>query len=621
VTPLVRTLALRIGAVDWPGGRRIHTVPLPKLGGVSIVLSVCLAILISAGLKQTGRIVHLDYEFLAPLLLGGAIVFLMGVWDDLRPLQAWVKFLFQAVAAAAAIGFGIRVESMSFLGGGPADLGLLAVPITFLWIVGITNAFNLVDGLDGLATGLAIIAAGTSATIFFLRGDVSNALLLVIVLGALAGFLRYNFNPATIFLGDSGSLVVGYTLALTAVAGSQKTVLTLSVIIPLLVFGLPILDTLLSMVRRFAGGLKLIQPHNASFKERIRCVKHMFEADKGHIHHRLLAKGLSHRNAVLILYLLALGLSFLALTSVLAQYRNAGIILVVVGLATFIGIRKLGYEEVSVFKAEGLLHWYEQLPFNRYFFLAFVDIALIAFAYWGAFVLKYELIPTRALMEWHLSTFPMVLFIQLGVFWGFGIYRGLWRAMGIGDLIRLTGAVGTAAALSYSVALIREPPTGTNLAFFCINLLLLATLIVGARSSHRILNYIRQDEEANGGQALIYGAGRGGRRVLRELRSLSPPLRPIGFVDDEPTLKGRTVDRVRVLGSGNDIASLLEHQPVTVLIISSHKINSHRLQKVISLCREKQIEVFRCNLQLEALGAERFPLSDERLGHRVTWQH
>src|SRR5262249_22097659 len=154
-----------------------------------------------------------------------------------------------------------------------------------------TNAFNLVDGLDGLAAGLAIIAAGSTATIFCLRGDIQDTRLLVILLGALLGFLPYNFNPATIFLGDSGSLVIGYVLAITAITGSQKGATALAVVIPLLVFGLPIVDTLLSMVRRFVGSLRVLKLRKATLKEQIQGAKRMFEADQKHIHHRLLAVG------------------------------------------------------------------------------------------------------------------------------------------------------------------------------------------------------------------------------------------------------------------------------------------------------------------------------------------
>ena len=216
------------------------------------------AIAASFGMEYViGGSITVDRKAWIPILGGTTVVFLIGVWDDFRSMPAWLKFVFQALAAGLVIWFGIYVGPVSSDERSSFDLlKSLAILFTFLWIVGITNAFNLVDGLDGLATGLAIIAAATSATIFIMRGDATNALLLIILLGALTGFLFYNFNPATIFLGDSGSLVIGYVLAATAVMGSQKQATSLGVLIPLLVFGLPIIDTLLSMLRRFAGRAK-----------------------------------------------------------------------------------------------------------------------------------------------------------------------------------------------------------------------------------------------------------------------------------------------------------------------------------------------------------------------------
>jgi UDP-GlcNAc:undecaprenyl-phosphate/decaprenyl-phosphate GlcNAc-1-phosphate transferase len=260
LTPLVRSLAVRIGAIDRPGERKIHEVSMPRLGGVGIVGSAVFTGLTAVAVESwTGEVFLFNPEAWTPVALGGTIVFLAGVWDDLRTLPAWVKFLCQAMAAGIAIWFGIRVEQVSLLGSGSIALGVLAFPLTFLWIVGITNAFNLVDGLDGLAAGLAIIAAGSCATIFFLNGDTQDVQFILILLGALLGFLPYNFNPATIFLGDSGSLVIGYVLAVTAITGSRRGAQALAVVIPLLIFGIPIIDTLLSMTRRFVGSLQMLR--------------------------------------------------------------------------------------------------------------------------------------------------------------------------------------------------------------------------------------------------------------------------------------------------------------------------------------------------------------------------
>lgn len=605
LTPLVRSLALCVGAIDRPGERKVHTLPIPRMGGLAVVLSALLAILVGMVVDHLAGIEpRFDATNWAPILLGGALVFLVGLWDDIRPVPAGIKLVFQAMAAGVAIWFGILIERVSLFGTDILELGALAIPLTFLWIVGITNAFNLVDGLDGLAAGLASISAGTSAVIFILRGDSHDALFLLILLGALLGFLRYNFNPATIFLGDSGSLFVGYVLAVAAITGSQKGATALAVVTPLLIFGLPIVDTLLSMVRRFVSGLRPRQRAKVSLKEQLHGAKRIFEADQGHIHHRLIALGFSHRNAVLILYSFAVGLSALALISVMAQYRNAAVILIVFGLATYIGVHKLGYKEIVFLKTGTLLRWYEHLSFNRLFFLAFADMVLIFASYWGSFLMKYDVPGNVMLRSWYTDVFPLVMMSQLSIFASFGLYRGLWRAMGIGDLIRVGSAVSAAIALSYSVAVVSSPPDGV-FAFFCINFFVLGALVTGARSAYRVLDYVRQRERRPGGSALIYGAGRGGELVLQELLQNSGlGLRPVGFLDDKASLRGRTVNRVPVLGSGEELASVLNSRQVTALIISSTKIGVDRLRKVVELCREQDIAILRGRVHLEPLAAD-----------------
>ena len=609
LTRLVRGFALRIGVVDQPGARKVHLVPVPRLGGVSIFLSISLAIAASFGLEYlSGGSIPMDRKPWAPILCGATVVFLIGVWDDLRSLPAWFKFLLQALAAGVFIWSGIYIEPISFLQRGPLglDLSLLAVPVTFLWIIGITNAFNLIDGLDGLATGLGIIAAGTSATIFIIRGETPDALLLVILMGALVGFLFYNFNPATIFLGDSGSLVIGYILAATAVVGSQRQATALAVLIPLLVFGLPIVDTLLSMLRRFVAGIKLIQPYKDPIKSKLRSINKMFEPDRSHIHHRLLTLGFSQRNAVLLLYGLNLCLALLVLLAVFAQYRNAGIILVTVALATYVGIHKLGYEEARVIRIGTFLRWYESLELDRRFFLGFLDIVIIAVAYWGTFALKYNLEATSAQKQWYLETFPIVLFIQLLIFFVFKLYQGVWPAIGIGDLIHIGLATSTGASLSYIGAVINPPPANGTIAFFSIYLLLLGVIVMTSRSAFRILNYIGRNENSGYRKALVYGAGHRGQMIVRELSNNSDlKLQAVGFIDDDPALTGRSVDRLPIVGPDNDLASLIARHQVAALIISSNVVSDTRLQLVMQLCQERKIAVLRCSLNIEPLEIER----------------
>jgi UDP-GlcNAc:undecaprenyl-phosphate GlcNAc-1-phosphate transferase len=612
--------------VDQPGARKIHTVPTPRLGGVSVVLAGVLTALIISGLQQvTDGLTYSSLDAWKSVCVGGAIVFLLGVWDDVRPVPAGVKFVVQGVAAGVAIWGGIVVEHVSLLGGSRIDLGALALPLTFVWIIGLTNAFNLVDGLDGLAAGLAIIAAGAIATIFCMGGQAQDTLLLFILLGALLGFLPYNFNPASIFLGDSGSLVVGYVLSVTAISGSQRGATTLAVVTPLLVFGLPIVDTLLSMVRRFVGSLRVLEARHATLKEHVCRAKCMFEADQKHIHHRLLALGFSHRNAVLTLYALALGLAFLALLLVLVHFRNAGIVLIAIGLATYIGLRKLGYEEIALFRPVTLLRWYESCTFNRRFFLGFIDMMLMTAAYGGAFVLKYELPWSSALTAWYIGTFPLVLVVQLACLYLLGLYRGVWRAADISDFIRVVGTVLPAVAMSYMVTLVSLAPADT-FRFFLLDALLLSSLMVGTRSTYRVLDYLQQRDNVTGAAALIYGAGRGGQLVLREL--LQNPrfgLRPIGFLDDNPRLQGRHVNGMPIRGTVADLRSIIATQSVAYLIVAARSIQCDHLQQALRVCQEQRIPVLHAHLKLEPVllepgRAKRLPPAALADAARPPWQ-
>jgi UDP-GlcNAc:undecaprenyl-phosphate GlcNAc-1-phosphate transferase len=249
-----------------------------------------------------------------------------------------------------------------------------------------------------------------------------------------------------------------------------------------------------------------------------------------------------------------------------------------------------------------LLRWYEQIKFNRLFFLGFVDTGLISLAYWGAFLLKYDPPWASEITTWYLNTFPFVLVIQLVVFCALGLYRGIWRAAEVSDLIHVGIAVLPAVALAYAIAVLIVPPDGV-FSFFCIDALALGALAVGVRSTYQILAYIRRREQITEGTALIYGAGRSGQLVLRELLQ-NPHLgfRPIGFLDDDATLWGRLVNRVPVLGSGDDLKTILASRSVSTLILAVNPEQDYRIRRVISLCHEQGIVVLQGCIQLVPLG-------------------
>jgi UDP-GlcNAc:undecaprenyl-phosphate GlcNAc-1-phosphate transferase len=329
VTPLVRALAVRLGALDEPGARRVHPTPVPRLGGVAVLVAGGLALAFAPllGVPALDLLAARGWH-LGWLLAGVLLVTTAGIVDDIRGLEPLPKLGWQGAAAAMAIagGYGLRGATNPFTGGF-IEFGAAGGLATLVWILVITNAVNLIDGLDGLAAGVAMIASATLLIVAVSEDRVDAACLWATLLGALAGFLRYNFNPASIFLGDSGSLLIGYLLAVLSLQSLQKGATAVVVLVPLLALGLPIMEVVLTLIRRtLVTGLASI-----------------FRADRQHIHHRLVATGMTQRRAVLTLYAVCVAFSALAFLAVVVQGPVNAVVVGVAALATAAGIRALGY--------------------------------------------------------------------------------------------------------------------------------------------------------------------------------------------------------------------------------------------------------------------------------------
>lgn len=319
VTPAVIRLGTRIGAVDHPGPRKVHCEQVPRIGGLAVFAGFLTAVCFAAfATGYVGKFPEGGYYWVT-LALGAGAMLVLGFVDDLVGVRWSGKFAAQIAAALAAWLAGFRIESLSFpwfdLSPGP---GAASLVLTVGWIVFVTNALNLIDGLDGLAVGSAIITCTTVAAIALVSGKVAVTGVTVALLGSLFGFLRFNFNPARIFLGDSGSMFLGFVLALVSIYGSQKNTTAVAVIAPVLVLGLPIFDTAFAVSRRT---VRLFRQHRASdgVVQFARNLSVLFLPDRGHLHHRLLDLGLSHRGAVIVLYGFASALASVALLDALGS--------------------------------------------------------------------------------------------------------------------------------------------------------------------------------------------------------------------------------------------------------------------------------------------------------------
>lgn len=325
-TPIVKKLAFKIGAVDVPkDARRMHKKPIARLGGLAIVLGFLISIMFNVIRYLIGSTELLSPNWqLLGLAVGILIIVITGIIDDIKELGAKTKLVFQLLAAFAVVFSGTRIE---FVTNPFSEIGIsffspwISITLTILWIVGITNAFNLIDGLDGLAAGISSISSISLFLVSVISGRGDAALLTAALAGATLGFLPYNFNPAKIFMGDTGAMFLGFVLGVISIQGTLKSYTAISIAIPLLVLGLPLFDTVFAIIRRALNG------------------KHIMEADRGHLHHRLIDAGLSHKQSVVVMYTVSAALGLFAIVLADKGILSAIILVITVSVFAIGGVR------------------------------------------------------------------------------------------------------------------------------------------------------------------------------------------------------------------------------------------------------------------------------------------
>ena len=326
ITPLAGWMGKKLGGVDIPDERKVHTGQIPRTGGIAIFIVFPATLIIGGILNQNIFYLPVVNQPLIIFLCGGIVAFGIGLADDFLGLNPKIKLLFQIIAATFAFWSGFNISDFEILGF-RFEFGPISYLITVFWFVLLINAVNLIDGLDGLAGGIIFFVCAVMALLTFWREEFRTTILFVALGGSVLGFLRYNFNPASIFLGDGGSYFLGYVMAGLAIKGAIKSEVGLAAMIPLLALGIPLFDTILSPLRRFLTGKRLFQP------------------DNGHLHHRLLAKGLSAKSVVWVFYLITLSLCLVALLLVNIRNEQVGLFFIALGAASIVGVRKFGYFE------------------------------------------------------------------------------------------------------------------------------------------------------------------------------------------------------------------------------------------------------------------------------------
>jgi UDP-GlcNAc:undecaprenyl-phosphate/decaprenyl-phosphate GlcNAc-1-phosphate transferase len=318
-TPHIKELAIKAGAMDAPDERKVHKEPIPRMGGLAIYLAAVAAIFIS---------MKMNHQVLG-IILGGTVMLAVGVIDDIKQLSAKVKLMGQIIAALVLLAFDVRIEWLTNPFGSMVYLGYLSIPITILWVVAVTNTVNLIDGLDGLAAGVSSIASITILIVALQQNLWIVAILTAAIAGSAVGFLFHNFNPAKIFMGDTGSLFLGYMLSAVSIMGAVKGAATIALVVPIVALGLPIMDTTFAILRRYLNGVPIFRP------------------DKGHLHHRLLAMGLTQKQVVLSMYVISglLGISAILLSEV-SQFK-AFLILMAIATVSVVGAKKIGVLDIK----------------------------------------------------------------------------------------------------------------------------------------------------------------------------------------------------------------------------------------------------------------------------------
>jgi UDP-GlcNAc:undecaprenyl-phosphate/decaprenyl-phosphate GlcNAc-1-phosphate transferase len=573
LVPLCRAVAHRTGHVAWPRGDRWHTRPTALFGGVAIAVTT----LALGGLSNDPRLVALP-------LVGGALIFLVGLTDDVLSLKPATKLIAQIVLASMAIFFGERLQWSS--------LPALDMLLTLVWIVGVTNAFNLLDNMDGLCAGVALIAGLALMVALAGRPDAAVELrYLAIVLGATAGFLFYNHHPASVFMGDAGSLFLGFTLAtltLTpSVADHERASVLSTIAVPVLVLLIPIFDTTLVTISRLLSGRPVSQ------------------GGRDHASHRLVAIGLPEPSAVRVLWGLAaaagaLGFAVRTFADDRAWLLGAVFLLAMVVFAVYLAQVRV-YENASAVAPAGVTPVLTELMYKSRVAEVLLDFCLVTIAYYGAWRLRFEGADWEAYFPRFLESLPIALAVQLVVFFIVGVYRGAWRHFGLMDAVTFGKGVtaGTLAIIAAIVYLYRFENYSRGV--FVIYAALLMILVSGSRASFRLIGeYARR--RRSGSRVVIYGAAGPGTVLLRGLlQDDARAYRMCGFIDDDRGTHGFRVQGYPVLGGEGRLLQLIAAGQVDVVAVGARTLAPERLARLEEACRRHGVVLLRLTYWLETL--------------------
>lgn len=578
LTPLVRAFARRYGVIARPRSDRFSKRPTAMMGGVAIYLSALLAYLFLVPHTREGWVV----------MGASTALFCVGLVDDFLNIKPYQKLIGQVLGASAVVYFGLLLP----WGWGAS----VAMAVTIFWLIGITNAINLLDNMDGLAAGISAVAAVFIAASFAANGQVTEAVMLTVFAAALVGFLVYNSNPASIFMGDCGSMFVGFFLASSALlsaSGDRGRSFIVVIAVPVLILFIPIFDTtLVTVVRKLSG-------------------RAASQGGRDHASHRLVALGLSERRAVWMLYAFAGASGLLAMFVRRFEYHTG--IAMVLGFAvvlTLIGVYLAGVKvydeaEVQAAREKPLVSFLVDLSYKRRIFEVLLDVLLVILAYYFSYVLLFGSDLGAEVWLLFLSTVPVLIFVKMTALLAAGVYRGLWRYISLDNLIVYAKAVAAGSAVSLLVLLFAFRFEGFSRAVFVLDAMIFFLMLAGSRVAFRLFKQLLPAPAAGGRRVLIYGAGDAGELLLREMRNnLELQYTPVGFVDDDPFKKGKMIHGLRVFGGNGHLRRICQEQQVEEVLISTSRIDEGRVAAIRRDCEDAQVTLRRMKIEIELVGHE-----------------
>lgn len=566
-TPIVRRLALKYKFVSFPKQDRWRSRVVATLGGIAIFASTIITCAIFA---------KWDMRF-AGYLFGALGIFWLGLVDDIVTIKPDTKLIGQIIVACIVIIFGIKFNVA-------AD-PLINIPLTVFWIVGIVNAFNLLDNMDGLCAGIVSISALMLAVHSMINDNGQVIILSLALIGSTLGFLRYNFNPAKIFMGDCGSMFLGYTLAVSALMGSpkEKSSLFMTMIVPATVLIVPIFDTTFVALNRML--------HN----------KPVSQGGKDHTSHRLVSLGLSERNAVLLLYLVSFacglgGLLYNRLNFMHLLILSAILLTGLVILGVFLGTEVKVYNEKELREAKIKKQLNGKIVFNGFIYNkkrmveVILDFILISISYMSAFVLRFEGVLFGINIQLILETLPIVLIVKALTFYYFGLYRGVWRYAGLYDLISIFKATVLSSIFSIVLLVFFFRFKYFSRTVFVIDWLLTLVSISGVRLLFRLYMEFFANLRFGGKRVLIFGAGDRGELALREIRhNADLGYKPIGFIDDDSEKLDRVIHGVKVLGKTAELEKLIYSRKIDEVLVAIPVSDKKKCAEIYGICAKANI--------------------------------